>query len=189
MAGVDFYAVELAKKMMCATSLNGAASGPKGAHVLLDAVRRLAGESFRLRVLGHADPAVAAGLAASPQVTLEGAYDPAELDERLDGADVGIVPSIWEEPHGFVGPELLAKGIPVIGNALGGIPEYVRDGETGWLNRSATGEELARHMLEAIREPARVVALHRSVVALRSELVRPMTAHLDEVEALYRSLS
>ena len=30
MAGVDFYAVELAKKMMCAMSLNGAASGHGG---------------------------------------------------------------------------------------------------------------------------------------------------------------
>ena len=181
--------VEAAPVTVTFATLGGAASPAKGAHVLLDAARRLAGESFRLRVLGHVDPAVAAGLAALDQVTLEGPYATGELDARLEGVDVGIVPSVWEESHGFVGPELLAKGIPVIGSALGGIPEYVRDGETGWLNRSASGEELARHMLEAIRDPARVLALHRSVVARRAELVRPMTAHLDEVEALYRSLS
>jgi glycosyltransferase involved in cell wall biosynthesis len=168
-------------------TLNGAASPAKGALALLAAVRRLRAESFHLRVFGRLDPAVAE-LAEFGQVTLEGAYDTSELDARLEGVDVGIVPSVWEETHGFVGPELLAKGIPVIGSALGGIPEYVRDGETGWLNRSASGEELAGHMLAAIRDPASVVSLHRGVVTRRTELVRPMGAHLDEVEALYRSL-
>jgi glycosyltransferase involved in cell wall biosynthesis len=166
-------------------TLNGAASAAKGAHVLLDALRRLPGEDFRLRVFGRAGDA----LAADPRVTLEGAYEPAELDGRLEGVDVGIVPSVWEESHGFVGPELLAKGIPVIGSALGGIAEYVRDGETGWLNRSATGEELARLMADAIRRPEHVLALQREVVARRAELVKPMAAHLAEVEALYGELS
>lgn len=170
-------------------TLNGASSPAKGAHVLLDAMRRLGGEPFRLRVFGQLDGGVAAELASFGQVTLEGPYEADELDARLEDVDVGIVPSVWEESHGFVGPELLAKGIPVIGNALGGIPEYVRDDETGWLNRSSSGEELARHMLDAIRDPAKVLALHRGVVARRTELVRSMSAHLDEVEALYGSVT
>ncbi len=76
-----------------------------------------------------------------------------ELDSVLDDVDVGIVPSIWEEAYGFVGPEFLAKGIPVIANAIGGMPEYTRDGETGWLNRSCSALELARIMGDISRKP------------------------------------
>jgi glycosyltransferase involved in cell wall biosynthesis len=83
----------------------------------------------------------------------------------------------------------LAKGIPVIGSALGGIPEYVRDGETGWLNHTASAEELARHMAEAIREPHRVLALHRGVIERRDELIRPMAEHVAEIEMVYRDLA
>jgi glycosyltransferase involved in cell wall biosynthesis len=99
------------------------------------------------------------------------------------------VPSTWEEAHGFVGIELLAKGLPVIGSALGGIPEYVRDGETGWLNRSASGAELARLMAAALDDTAAVERLRESVRARRDELVRPMAGHVAEVEALYGELT
>ncbi len=100
----------------------------------------------------------------------------------------GIFPSVWEEAHGFVGIEMLAKGLPVIGNELGGIPEYVRPGDTGWLNDPPTGQGLADLMIQAIDDPSEVTRLRRSVRARRGELVRPMAEHVDEVEALYSEL-
>jgi hypothetical protein len=61
----------------------------------------------------------------------------------------------------------------------------VREGETGWLNRSAGSEELAALMARAIDDPAEVVRLRRSVRAARDGLVTPMTVHADEIEAHY----
>jgi len=168
-------------------TLNGAASPAKGAELLLEASRGLAGERFRLLVFGQVHAAIAGALAGTPGVELRGPYTASELDGLLDEVDVGIVPSMWEEAYGYVGPELLAKGIPVIGNALGGIVEYTRDGETGWLNRSASAEELERHMRTAIRRPEEVLRLHRAVLARRAELIKPMARHLDELEGLYSS--
>ncbi|GAH32542.1 unnamed protein product, partial [marine sediment metagenome] len=49
------------------------------------------------------------------------------LNYILEKADVGIIPSIWEEAYGLVGIELLAKGIPVIGN-LCTVKENIGDG-------------------------------------------------------------
>jgi len=43
------------------------------------------------------------------------------------------VPARWPEPCGLTILESFACGKPVITVALGGIPEYVRDGETGFL--------------------------------------------------------
>jgi glycosyltransferase involved in cell wall biosynthesis len=101
---------------------------------------------------------------------------------------VGLMPSMWEEALGYTGLEFVAKGIPLIANPLGGIIEYAREGETAWLNRSCSGDELAELMLRLVREPDRVVEMHRRVAAARDELITPMPRHVDVIEGLYREL-
>ena len=173
-------------------ALGAAASDAKGADVLLDAARELErsgrGGDYRLLLLGPVAPGWARDYAELPSVELGGAYAPDDLHDLLDDADVGILPSIWEETHGFVGVELLAKGLPVIASAVGGIPEYVREGQTGWLNRSLSGAELAQLMAAAIDRPDEVERLRTSVRERWAEIVAPMSAHVDEVELLYTEL-
>ena len=171
-------------------TLTGAQNEQKGALVLLRAVHalRAAGleDAYTLDVYGPVDPQVRAELARSPAVRLRGSYaGGGQIGAVLDAADVGIVPSVWEEAYGFVGLELLAKGIPVIGNARGGIPDYTIPGQTGWLNRSCSGEELAEIMAAVIRDPAQIVGLNRSIRERRDELVKPLERHLDELDAIY----
>jgi glycosyltransferase involved in cell wall biosynthesis len=170
-------------------TLNGCQSPAKGAHVVVDAVRRLLdagyGGRFRLLVLGQVERALEGTLERLEGVEQRGVYESADLDALLEPVDVGLVPSIWEEAYGYVGLEFLAKGIPVIGSALGGIVEYVQDGSTGWLNRSAGPAELAQLMATAIDEPGEVVRLHRAIVERRDELILPMARHVDDVERAY----
>lgn len=47
--------------------------------------------------------------------------------------DVLAMPSEWLEPFGRVSIEAQASGVPVLGSRIGGIPETLREGETGWL--------------------------------------------------------
>jgi glycosyltransferase involved in cell wall biosynthesis len=95
----------------------------------------------------------------------------------LDDVDAGIIPSIWEEAYGLAGPEFLAKGIPVIANAMGGMPEYTRDGETRWLNQSCSAAELARIMREVVERPAQVAELNVKILAARETIIKPMARH------------
>jgi glycosyltransferase involved in cell wall biosynthesis len=139
-------------------------------------------------VLGYAEPVARRELEGVASVELAGPYAPDQLDALLDGFDVGILPSVWEEVHGFVGIEMLAKGLPLIANALGGIPEYVRDGQTGWLNPDAPGAGIARLIEAAIDDPPAVERMRRSVRERREEVIRPMQEHAAEVEALYAEL-
>jgi glycosyltransferase involved in cell wall biosynthesis len=44
-----------------------------------------------------------------------------------------IFPSIWPEPAGLVTLEAYSHFRPIIASSTGGIPEYIRDGETGLL--------------------------------------------------------
>src|SRR5947208_11644010 len=170
-------------------TLAGAQNEEKGAFVLLEAARRLSADAppaeYVIDVHGLVDDRVRGELERLPRVRVHRAYSPHELDSILDVADVGIVPSVWEDTYPHAGLELLAKGIPVIGNARGGIPDYTIPGQTGWLNRSCSGEELAEIMADVIRDPAQVVRLNRSIRERRDELVKPLDRHLDELDEIY----
>jgi len=174
-------------------TLNGASSVQKGAAVILEAVRRLdaAGmaEAYTLSVYGLVDEGVRAGLGQSPAVRIEGPYDVGGLNKLLDSVDVGIVPSVWEEAYAYVGVEFLAKGIPVIGNARGGIADYVWPGETGWLNEDASARGLAELMAQAVRRPQDVHRLHGRILARRDELIKTVDQHVLELEDVYREVA
>lgn len=168
-------------------TLGGSESPAKGSRLLLEAARALTGTpGFRLLVLGHPEPAFLAAARDVPEIEIHGPYAPEQLDALLDDVDVGIVPSVWEEAYGYAGVEFLAKGIPVIGNARGGIVEYVHDGETGWLNRSAGAAELAAIMRGIAERPEQVDALNARLRERHDELVLTMAQHGDELDALYR---
>lgn len=172
----------------------GLSSHAKGSRLLVDAIRLLAEtappRSFKLLALGPVDPAVAADVETLEEIEVgaTGPFSDDELDALLDPVDVGIVPSVWEEAYGFVGLEFLAKGIPVIANARGGMPDYTRDGETGWLNRSCSAPELAQIMREAIENRQQVADLNARILAQRESLIKPMPLHANEVEAIYHEL-
>jgi glycosyltransferase involved in cell wall biosynthesis len=103
----------------------------------------------------------------------------------LDEVDVGLVPSIWEEAYGYVGVEFLAKAIPVVANAIGGMPDYVVPGETGWLNRSCSAAELAEIMAAIAEQPGQVAALHDRLRSHRPPAVKTIEAHAEEMAAVY----
>jgi glycosyltransferase involved in cell wall biosynthesis len=174
-------------------ALNACNSAQKGAELIVAAVARLAergfGGTYRLAVHGWVVPSLRAELAAHPEVELRGDYRVEDLDALLEDADVGLFPSVWEEVYGFVGLEFIAKGIPVIGNARGAIPEYVRPGETGWLNHSCTAAELADLMAAAITDPDRVARLAASTAAARDRFVRPFAEGLAALAAVYDELA
>jgi glycosyltransferase involved in cell wall biosynthesis len=48
-------------------------------------------------------------------------------------ADLLAVPSLWPEPFGLVGIEAGSLGLPAVGYASGGIPDWLVPGETGEL--------------------------------------------------------
>jgi glycosyltransferase involved in cell wall biosynthesis len=56
-----------------------------------------------------------------------------DAGELIEGADVCVSPSVWEEAFGLAVLEPMARGIPVIASDIGGIPEVMIDGTTGLL--------------------------------------------------------
>jgi glycosyltransferase involved in cell wall biosynthesis len=174
-------------------TLAGFESAPKGGRVLLEAMRlceRQAREKrFRLVVFGDVHDRFAELVERTPGLELRGRFVPRELDAMLDEVDVGLMPSVWEEAYGYAGVEFLAKGIPVIANAIGGMTDYTRDGETGWLNRSCSGAELAEIMAGVIERPQQVAELNEKLVEGHDSVVKTMSRHADEMDDLYHEVS
>jgi glycosyltransferase involved in cell wall biosynthesis len=48
-------------------------------------------------------------------------------------SDLLAVPSLWPEPFGLAGIEAQCVGLPAVGFAVGGIPDWLIDGVTGSL--------------------------------------------------------
>jgi glycosyltransferase involved in cell wall biosynthesis len=75
-----------------------------------------------------------------------------DLDTLIGAADVVVLPSFTEGlPN--VALEASAAGVPVVATAVGGTPEVVADGETGFLVPPGQPESIAAKVGELLRNP------------------------------------
>ena len=105
----------------------------KGVDQLLRALPLLRSD-YRLVIAGEGNQRpelerLAASLKVADKVTFAGwVSDP----ERLySTCDIAVLPFFWQEPFGLVGPEAMTRGLPVVAFRVGGVDEWLRDGETG----------------------------------------------------------
>jgi len=71
----------------------------------------------------------------------------------LGGADVCVVPSVWQEAFGLSALEPMARGVPVAASRVGGLPEVVEDGVTGVLVEPGAEAELAGALARLLASP------------------------------------
>jgi glycosyltransferase involved in cell wall biosynthesis len=77
------------------------------------------------------------------QVSFQKDLPHSELAEHYRMFDIFVGPSVWNEPFGMVIVEAMASGLPVIATRGGGVPEIVKDGETGLLTERGDSAGLA----------------------------------------------
>jgi starch synthase len=123
-----------------------------------------------------------------------------DLIQILSHASVFACPSIYE-PFGIVNLEAMACGAPVVASAIGGIPEVVDDGRTGFLvgfesdgtplgapkDREAFARAFAARVNELVADPARAAAFGKAGRA-RVETRFSWSSIARQTVDLYRSL-
>lgn len=111
------------------------------------------------------------------------------LGDRPDAAqlvgdfEVAVLASLQEGlPNAVM--EAQAAGTPVVATAVGGIPELIRDGETGYLVQPADAESLANGILHVLKAPDEAQAVGARARAFVRQTFG-MQQMVERVEALY----
>lgn len=156
---------------------------PKKGHddlIAACALLRAAGERVQCTIVGEGPErsALEAAVAAAglgDTVTLPGAMTHKELIERYRSADIFVLaPRVTADGDRDGIPnviaEAMAMGLPVLSTAVSGVPELVKDGETGLLVEPGDRDALARGMRRLLGDRALGAALAAAAQArLRAE--------------------
>lgn len=83
-----------------------------------------------------------------------------EIHIWFEAADIVLVPSIGHEAFGLVNVEAMACGVPVIATNIGGMPEVIQHGLTGYLvNTEKAGMEIANYVIYLLNNPKEIKTL------------------------------
>ena len=128
----------------------------KGADLLLEAAIELLKESDDYHFVVVGDGAEREHLAAQSRksglesnVTFTGLLpNPAEA---ISAFDIAVVPS-RREAFGMTTVEFMCMGVPVVASSVGGLPELVRDGQTGILLESLSVQQIVDAVSKLARD-------------------------------------
>lgn len=134
----------------------------KGVATLLRAAAQ-AGVPLKIAGTGPEEAALRAlPDAQRPEVEFMGFRSGAALHELVRGARAVVLPSEWYENAPMSVLESMALGKPVLGARIGGIPELIDDGATGWLFPSGDAAALAERLRAiALADDAALAAMGR----------------------------
>jgi L-malate glycosyltransferase len=115
--------------------------------------------------------AAAKGLA--DRLTWTGTIDDPFGEGVFAAADVVCQFSRWEEVFGWMIAEAMAHGKPVVATRVGGIPELIVEGESGFLVDRRDTEAMSERVLQLLNDDdarARMGALGREIVQTKFDL-------------------
>jgi glycosyltransferase involved in cell wall biosynthesis len=148
----------------------GHLSPVKGLHALLAGLTRVPRAMWRLTLVGDMDAdrryvrqvrAVIAAHGLEKQVVFRGRLDGDDLKAVYCRSHVFAMP-FAQEGFGIAPLEAMGFGLPVIGSRAGGVREFVRHGENGFLVAPGDLESVRRHLEVLHRDRGRLIAMGTS---------------------------
>jgi glycosyltransferase involved in cell wall biosynthesis len=161
----------------------GACTHEKGQGLAVEASRLLARKLPQVRLLLAGDVSGPAREALPANVRVLG-Y-PEDLEEFWAGLDLYLMPS-RAEGLGSSALLAMAHGLAVVATRVGGLPEIVEEGRTGWLVPADCPVALAEAIEEAASDPT--VLAQFGLKARETARLFSSDIMLDRTEALYRRL-
>ena len=168
----------------------GSLAHPKGAHVLLEAVRRIPpGIELEVQLFGnpHVYPDYVESLLElagdDPRICFCGTFPNEEIARVLSDMDVLVIPSVWYENTPLVIYSAQAAGCPVVASDLGGMSEVVRENVDGLLFPPGDSSALASILQRLCKDRGLVGELEKNAPRPKS-----IGKYTDELESLYQDI-
>ena len=162
----------------------------KGIQTVLDAAAQLP-EDLPIEIAiagkGPLEEKVRAAAARDHRIRFLGFLDGKAKTEALTRAGHLLLPSLWYENAPVTIVEAAAYGLGTIGSEIGGIPEFVEPGQTGFLFPPGDARALAQIITRLAHNPNALPAL-----ALRSQALAErfsISRMIDAYEAHYATLT
>ena len=142
----------------------GRLSAEKGVGTLISAVKGL--KDLRLKIIGdgplRAQLQARAESEAIDNVEFLGYRSRQEVKEDMGSSMFVIMPSECYENNPKAVMEAFALGKPVLGSRLGGIPELVRDGETGFTFEPFDAADMRAKIISLAERPDEIIRMGRN---------------------------
>ncbi len=119
----------------------------KGLYTLINTFKKLPGEKLLIAGDGHLRKEIE--LNKPTNVEIVGYKSGKELKELVGNSYFVILPSECYENNPMIIIEANSLGVPVIGSDLGGIPEIIKDGETGFLFEAKSENSLEKAVVKS----------------------------------------
>lgn len=104
--------------------------------------------------------------------------------QALPDARVFAVPSVWQDAFPYAVLEPMAHGKPVVGSRVGGIPEQIEHGETGFLVEPGDPTALAESLSRLLLDPERASRMGKNARRWVSESLAPETQYRKYAEVV-----
>ena len=186
------YNIAASKRILL---FSGRLTPEKGIDVLIKALGRIENDNYQLLVVGSSffgTDITSPFLKELRQlvqpylerVTFTGFVDYSQMPVIYRGADIAVLPSVWNDAAPLTVIESITAGLPVITTNRGGIPEYASDKTAILLE---TDDHLERNLAQAIdkllvdentlqdmRQSSRVVAKNMTLNGYYNDLLRKL---------------
>lgn len=164
----------------------------KGVQNLLRACASIKNEEYRLVIVGAGNyekelKAVTKELRLEKKVTFIGWLKDEEITKSYMEAKVFILPTIMPENCPTTIQRAMSYSLPVVATAVGGIPELVSDGQTGFLVNPRNIEDMAEKITILLRDEILRERFGRAAREKAQINFNP-TIQVDKIERIYRSL-
>lgn len=161
----------------------------KGLFTLLESIRSFADKKGVFKIIGEGS--INGELHARAQrnglrnIKFHGYLTGEDLFTEIKKADVVVIPSEWYENYPVSVMEAFALGKPVIGARIGGIPEMVRDYETGLTFESGNVSDLSEKIEYFLTNPDKAAPWGRNARQFIEREVNP-ERHYRQLMEIYK---
>ncbi len=169
----------------------GRLSDEKGMLTLLKAMEQVEGIELYIIGTGAMAEEIEGQIAEKNlggKVKLLGFKSGPELDSLIRKAMFSVMPSEWYENAPYSLLEMMAYGKPVIGAAIGGIPEMIDEGRSGLLFKPGDHRELAEKICVLKDDPDLVLQYGRQA---RAKLIKDFNSrdHFSKLMQIYNKVT